>query len=157
MQEPIKGVLLEVGGVHYEIMGDAFFYVRTAHHSLLFHYYFIYKQYSANLTVGIRLITDIACTRLSLPSEVLKRYLIVFSNFMIDFRQYGIMFTVFRSRDNHFSWHIHIRSAYLHEIGSYAMNGLRFFQIDNYIYTRITHKPLPTLVAVIPSATYTVG
>lgn len=25
MQEPIKGVLLEVGGVHYEIMGDAFF------------------------------------------------------------------------------------------------------------------------------------
>lgn len=87
-QEPIKGVLLEVGGVHYEIMGDAFFYFRTAHHSLLFHYYFIYKQHSANLTVGICLIADIACTRLSLPSEVLKRYFIVFSNFMIDFRQY---------------------------------------------------------------------
>lgn len=36
MQEPIKGVLLEVGGVHYEIMGDAFFMSAPP----IIHYYF---------------------------------------------------------------------------------------------------------------------
>ena len=36
MQEPIKGVLLEVGGVHYEIMGDAFFISAPP----IIHYYF---------------------------------------------------------------------------------------------------------------------